>query len=126
MNRYAMNVALYCVALLVLIAVNAGPLGAEPPALPVDAKPLFSQERIMTGTILGIDTETSSFSVRESRFVVDAASDIRDYDNKKIAFEALPVPCKAEITFRLKEDNTFRCLKLTVKGVLSKKAAGGE
>jgi hypothetical protein len=120
-----MNMAFYAAALLVLFVVKVGPLGAEPLVPPVDAKPLVSPERTMTGTILGIDTEASSFAVRESRFVVDAATDIRGYDNLKIAFAALPVPCKAEITFRLKEDNTFRCLKLRVKGVLDRKKAGG-
>jgi len=56
--------------------------------------------------------------VGERRFLVTEATTILTIEGEKIQLSALPVPCKAEITYQLRMDQDPVTLKISIKQLL--------
>jgi hypothetical protein len=61
-----------------------------------------------------------SFYVKERKFIVNDKTKIFSYDNTRISFKNLWVPCKAKVYFITVNGNESMCLKIKVRSSLPK------
>lgn len=105
LNKTIKICCVYVFAIIVLISVNA--FAAEPPSGPVKRMSLTITHK-----------NADSFYVQERKYLVNKKTVILDYDNKKISFKQLWVPCKANVEFRTVNGNESLCMKIKVKSSL--------
>lgn len=84
------------------------------------SKPIIgSPEGLVRSGSVKIEGKTSdSIILAERHFIVTEATTILDVNGKKIQLTNLPVPCEAEIQYRLRMDQDPVTLKIVIKRVL--------
>jgi len=73
---------------------------------------------IRSGSVIIQGKTSDAIVVSERHFVVTEATTIVTIEGEKIQLSALPVPCKAEITYRLRMDQDPVTLKISIKQLL--------
>jgi hypothetical protein len=84
------------------------------------SKPIIgSPQGLVRSGSVKIEGKTSdSIILAERHFIVTESTTILDVNGKKIQLTNLPVPCKAEIQYRLRMDQDPVTLKIVIKRVL--------
>ncbi|MFB0521790.1 MAG: hypothetical protein ACETWD_10250 [Desulfatiglandales bacterium] len=84
------------------------------------SKPIIgSPEGLVRSGSVKIEGKTSdSIILAERHFIVTESTTILDVNGKKIQLTNLPVPCEAEIQYRLRMDQDPVTLKIVIKRVL--------
>lgn len=84
------------------------------------SKPIIgSPQGLVRSGSVKIEGKTSdSIIAAERHFIVTESTTILDVNGKKIQLTNLPVPCKAEIQYRLRMDQDPVTLKIVIKRVL--------
>jgi hypothetical protein len=84
------------------------------------SKPIIgSPQGLVRSGSVKIEGKTSdSIILAERHFIVTESTTILDVNGKKIQLTNLPVPCKAEIQYRLRMDQDPVTLKILIKRVL--------
>lgn len=73
---------------------------------------------IRSGSVIIQGKTSDTIIVSERHFVVTEATTIVTMEGEKIQLSALPVPCKAEITYQLRMDQDPVTLKIGIKQLL--------
>lgn len=107
-TSYVKIIVTNCICLTIAsVLVTLHAFAAEPPPAKVKRIPL---------TITYKDAD--SFYVNERRYIVNNNTVILSYDNKKISFDDLWIPCRADVYYKTVNGNESLCLKLKVKSSL--------
>jgi hypothetical protein len=73
---------------------------------------------IRSGSVIIQGKTSDAIIVSERHFVVTEATTIVTMEGEKIQLSALPIPCKAEITYQLRMDQNPVTLKISIKQLL--------
>ena len=73
---------------------------------------------IRSGSVIIQGKTSDAIVVSERHFVVTEATTIVTIEGEKIQLSALPIPCKAEITYQLRMDQDPVTLKISIKQLL--------
>ena len=93
--------------LLLLLMSNPGIGFAESPS-----------KDFIRSRLVRIDGKTNSALIlKERHFTVTESTTMVDINGKKIELSDLPIPCEAEVTYRLRMDQDPEALKVMVKKV---------
>jgi hypothetical protein len=84
------------------------------------SKPVIGspQGLVRSGSVKVEGKTSDSIIAAERHFIVTESTTILDVNGKKIQLTNLPIPCKAEIEYRLRMDQDPVTLKIIVKRVL--------
>ena len=72
---------------------------------------------IKSGSVMIEGKTADAVVVGERHFLVTEATTIRDVKGKTIDLSALPIPCKAEISYRLRMDEDPVALSISIKQI---------
>ena len=93
--------------------------------LPVTGISKSPPKGFIRSALVMIEGKTSdAIVVSERHFVVTEATTIVTAKGKKIELSALPIPCKAEITYRLRMDQDPVALKIRITQLLKGSSKG--
>ncbi|MBW2339248.1 MAG: hypothetical protein JRF50_02715 [Deltaproteobacteria bacterium] len=73
---------------------------------------------VRSGSMIIQGKTSDAIVVSERRFLVTEATTILTVKGRKIQLSALPIPCKAEITYQLRMDQDPVTLKIKIKKLL--------
>jgi len=93
------------VALLVLFSLSKPVIGSP-------------QGIVRSGSVKVEGKTSDSIIAAERHFIVTESTTILDVNGEKIRLTNLPIPCKAEIEYRLRMDQDPVTLKIVIKRVL--------
>jgi len=106
----------YAIQRIVLAVVFLLPLLLFKPVLGLSESPPKSSERTRLMTIEGKTSD--AILISDHRFIVTESTTILNMRGRTIRFSALPVPCRAQITYRLRVDGDPVVLEIKVEKLL--------